>query len=123
MCLFCKTYLEKEKIIYENESIFVVYDSFPVNKGHILLITKRHIEDYFQTSKQEVIDIDDALKHMKDVLDENYHPDGYNIGINCGDAAGQSIMHLHVHLIPRYRFDTKNPKGGIRGVIPEKQNY
>jgi len=123
MCIFCQKLIEKEEILYENDSVFVVYDSFPVNEGHVLIITKRHIKDYFETTKQEVADIDNALKHMKKVLDETYHPDGYNIGMNCGQTAGQTIMHLHVHLIPRYQFDTKNPKGGIRGVIPKKQDY
>ena len=115
--------MEKEQILYENDSVYVIFDSFPVNEGHVLIITKRHVENYFQTTKKETKDIDQALKHMKTMLDERNHQNGYNIGINCGVAAGQTIMHLHIHLIPRYQFDTDNPKGGVRGVIPKKQSY
>lgn len=123
MCLFCNKYFEKEQVLYENDSVYVIFDSYPVNEGHILIITKRHIESYFQTTSKEAQDIDHALKEMKNRLDEQYHPDGYNIGVNNGEAAGQTIMHLHIHLIPRYQFDTNNPKGGVRGVIPKKQIY
>ena len=92
-CLFCKWKDEKEKIILENEYAFARFDEFPVNKGHILFMTKRH------------------------------NPDGYNIGMNCGKAAGQSVMHIHVHLIPRYEGDVEDPRGGVRGVVPKNQNY
>lgn len=123
MCLFCKKLKEQDGIIYENNTTFVIYDSYPVNKGHCLIIPKRHIENIFQTNEEEYLDIRDSIKHMKILLDELYSPDGYNIGINNGEAAGQSIMHLHIHLIPRYIGDVKNPRGGVRGVIPDKQNY
>lgn len=123
MCLFCDIYKEKADLVYENRSVFVIFDHYPVSKGHCLIITKRHIEDYFATTKEEAADIDLALKQMKIRLDESLHPDGYNIGINNHAAAGQTIMHLHVHLIPRYQNDVENPRGGIRGVIPGKQNY
>ena len=123
MCIFCNKFQKNKEIIYQNETVFVIYDGFPVSEGHSLVITKRHIEDYFDTSKQEVMDIDMAIKHMKTLLDELYHPDGYNIGINNGTAAGQSVMHLHIHLIPRYENDCLNPKGGVRGVKPGKRFY
>ncbi len=123
MCIFCNKFKDNKDIIYQNDSIFVIYDGFPVSEGHCLIITKRHIDNYFQTNPQEVKDIDIAIRHMKIVLDELYHPDGYNIGINHGVAAGQSIMHLHIHLIPRYEFDCLNPKGGVRGVKPGKRFY
>jgi diadenosine tetraphosphate (Ap4A) HIT family hydrolase len=123
MCLFCQKFLDKEGILYENDTVFVLKDGFPVSNGHVLVITKRHISDYFQTTEKEVLDIDQALKVMKERLSKEFKPDGYNIGINNGEASGQTIMHLHVHLIPRYTGDTLNPKGGVRGVIPSKQKY
>ncbi|XMB72666.1 HIT family protein [Mycoplasmatota bacterium WC30] len=123
MCIFCNKLQENIDIIYQNESVYVIYDGFPVSEGHMLIITKRHIENYFETNIQEVKNIDSAIKHMKTRLDELYHPDGYNIGINNGVAAGQSVMHLHIHLIPRYENDCLNPKGGVRGVKPGKRFY
>jgi len=122
-CLFCKKYETKDAIVYENNSVFVLYDTFPVSSGHCLIISKRHIPDYFSLEKHELLDVNEAILVMKDRLDELFHPDGYNIGINNFKAAGQTIMHLHVHLIPRYEGDCQDPRGGVRGVIPEKQNY
>jgi diadenosine tetraphosphate (Ap4A) HIT family hydrolase len=123
MCLFCEKYARKEGIIFENKTVYVINDGYPVSKGHCLVITKRHVLDYFQANKFELEDINEALTYMKKRIDKNHNPDGYNIGVNCGKLAGQSIMHLHVHLIPRYEFDCDNPKGGVRGVIPGKQSY
>jgi diadenosine tetraphosphate (Ap4A) HIT family hydrolase len=88
-----------------------------------LIITKRHIKDIFQANDFELKDIREAIFEMKNRIDKTFNPDGYNVGTNCGQAAGQSVMHLHIHLIPRYKFDCVNPKGGVRGVIPGKQNY
>jgi len=122
-CLFCKLKNEENKIIYQDDNVFCIYDNFPVGKGHILVITKRHIKDYFETSVFEVSSIDKALKYCKTLIDKEYNPTGYNIGINNGLSAGQTIMHLHVHLMPRYDDDSKNPRGGVRGVISEKQDY
>lgn len=121
MCIFCER--KDKKIIFENEYIYVIYDGFPVNPGHTLIITKRHVSNYFDTTIDEKKSIDEALMLMKTKLDKEFHPDGYNIGINNGLAAGQTIMHLHVHLIPRYQGDIENPRGGVRGVIPQKQSY
>lgn len=123
MCLFCDKYENKEEIIYENDLVFVVKDYFPVSKGHMLVVTKRHVLNYFETSSDERIAIDDALIDMKKELDRQFSPDGYNIGTNIGFAAGQTILHFHMHVIPRYRGDVVNPRGGVRGVIPAKQNY
>jgi len=123
MCLFCDKIQKKEEIIYENDSVVAFYDGFPVSKGHILIVTKRHIQTYFDANLTEKADIDHAIMALKSQLDEKFHPEGYNIGINNGIASGQSVLHLHVHLIPRYIGDTKNPKGGVRGVIPGKQSY
>ena len=122
-CLFCDLVKHKEKIIYENDKFYAIYDSFPVNLGHVLIISKRHVLDYFGLSEQEIKALDQAIREVKAITDKLYKPNGYNIGINNGEAAGQTIMHLHVHLIPRYLGDCKNPRGGVRGVIPEKQKY
>lgn len=121
-CFFCKCINDKDYSL-ENEYAIGRFDDFPVNKGHIEIIPKRHIKDWWETTKEEKNKIFDLLDEAKKLLDEKYHPDAYNIGMNLGEEAGQSIMHLHVHLIPRYKGDVDNPRGGIRGVIKEKQNY
>lgn len=86
-------------------------------------IPKRHVANYFELTTEEVLAIRDLLQRMKTEVDAKFHPDGYNIGVNVGADAGQSIFHVHVHLIPRYKGDVKNPRGGVRGVIPAKQSY
>lgn len=120
-CIFCD--LPKEKIILENELARAFYDEFPVSKGHILIIPKRHIANFFELEQKELNDINSLILECKKIIDNKYAPDGYNIGVNVGKHAGQSVFHVHVHLIPRYKGDVADPKGGIRGVIPEKQNY
>lgn len=120
-CLFCSW--KEEKIIMENEMAFARYDEFAVSKGHILIMTKRHVKDFFETTLEERQAIFELIDRAKASIDKKYHPTGYNIGMNCGLSAGQSVMHVHVHLIPRYDGDVENPRGGIRGVIPQKQNY
>ncbi|MDY0139985.1 MAG: HIT family protein [Candidatus Izemoplasmatales bacterium] len=123
MCIFCEIYSQKKSLVHENEYVFSIYDNYPVTKGHLLIIPKRHVSDYFGLTIDEKKAIDLEITYLKDILDAKYHPDGYNIGINNGEAAGQTIFHLHVHLIPRYHGDVKDPKGGVRGVIPNKQKY
>ena len=118
-CVFCQI----TDIVLENELALAFYDKYPVNKGHLLIIPKRHVEQYFDLTEQERIAIDELLFQGKKMLDEQYQPDGYNIGVNSGEAAGQTVFHVHVHLIPRYDGDMKDPRGGVRGVIPEKQVY
>ena len=120
-CIFCD--LPKEKIIVENELARAFYDEFPVSKGHILIIPKRHVANFFELEQKELNDINSLILECKKIIDNKYAPDGYNIGVNVGEHAGQSVFHVHVHLIPRYKGDVANPKGGVRGVIPEKQNY
>ncbi len=119
-CVFCE---QPEKVLYENAYVYAMYDRYPVSEGHVLIIPKRHVEHYFEATKEVRHAIDDALIALKKELDKLYHPDGYNVGINNGLAAGQTIFHLHVHLIPRYKNDMENPAGGVRGVIPSKQKY
>ena len=99
------------------------FDSFPVSPGHALIIPKRHVASYFELSDQERDEMTKLMLSVKQKLEERFHPDGYNIGVNVNQAAGQSVFHCHMHLIPRYKGDVANPKGGVRGVIPSKQNY
>ena len=121
-CPFCNISHVRE-IICENASSLAFYDGYPVSPGHALIIPKRHVASYFDLTDDERKDMNDALRHVKSLIDERYHPDGYNIGVNVGEYAGQSVFHCHMHLIPRYKGDVPNPKGGVRGVIPGKQSY
>jgi len=120
-CIFCN--IEKERIINENEVAFAIYDSFPVSQGHILVIPKKHINNYFEADSQTKDELCKLIDECKEIVDKKFNPAGYNIGINCGEAAGQTVMHLHINLIPRYKGDIENPRGGVRGVIPDKRIY
>lgn len=120
-CPFCS--INENKILKENKYAYAIYDKYPVNEGHILIISRDHTGDYFSASKEEKEAIFSLLEECRSFLDKKYNPDGYNIGLNCGREAGQTIMHLHLHLIPRYKGDIDNPTGGVRGVIPEKRIY
>jgi diadenosine tetraphosphate (Ap4A) HIT family hydrolase len=120
-CPFCE--LSKDEIILENDQCFVRLDSYPVNQGHLLIIPFRHFSNYFDSTPDEIQSILDLINKAKVYLDQKYKPDGYNIGINVNQCAGQTVMHLHVHIIPRYEGDMENPQGGVRGVIPEKRVY
>ena len=122
-CVFCDDFMKNKEILFENEMAIAYFDGFPVSKGHTLIITKRHIKTFFDTTKEEQDAMMELLRKAKDYLDNEYHPDGYNVGLNCGEDAGQSVMHVHMHLIPRYHGDVENPRGGVRGVIPTKKNY
>jgi len=118
-CPFCG----EPEIIIENESAFVHPDTYPVSPGHCLIIPRRHIAEYFEATADEKLAIWQLLDEVKPIIDQKYGPDGYNVGVNIGSAAGQSIPHLHIHVIPRYAGDVENPQGGVRGVIPHKQKY
>ena len=120
-CPFCN--INEDKIIAKNKFSYAIYDKYPVNKGHILIISKEHICDYFDASTEVREAIFNLMEDCKSLLNNKYNPDGYNIGFNCGKEAGQTIMHLHLHLIPRYEGDIEDPTGGVRGVIPEKRVY
>ena len=103
---------------------FVVRDSFPVTKYHTLIIPHRHVSNFFDLNEGELIDLNKILKKQrKSLMDLDKDISAFNIGVNAGEDAGQSIMHCHIHLIPRRKGDMKNPKGGVRGVIPSKQKY
>ena len=101
----------------------VVLDGYPVSRGHTLIIPKRHVGSFFELEKEEREDILLMLDKAKTSLDSGYAPDGYNIGINDGPAAGQTVPHLHIHLIPRYEGDRDDPRGGVRWIFPEKADY
>ena len=118
-CPFCSI----SGALFENELAYVREDKFPVSPGHLLIIPKRHVPDWFLLIREEQQAMLALLSRAKEYLDVRYHPDGYNIGINCGEAAGQTVFHVHMHLIPRYAGDTGNPRGGVRGVIAEKKDY
>ena len=121
-CLFCIT--KKDDIIDENEFAYATFDSYPVSSQHCLIVPKRHIKDYFELNKEEIIGCDQLIKKIKNQVEKNDKTiKGFNIGINSGKVAGQSIMHCHIHLIPRREGDVENPQGGVRGVIPLKQHY
>lgn len=124
-CIFCQVGHKKRKanIIAEFKHCYVLKDEFPVSNGHLLIIPYEHIENWFTASEEVQMEIMQVLNLMKEKLDAECHPDGYNMGANCGKAAGQTVMHLHLHLIPRYSGDMEDPKGGVRGVIPSKQKY
>ena len=117
-CPFC----EYDPIL-EGASVYVRYDKYPVSEGHCLVVPKRHVETWFDMSKVEQAEALELIDKVKVMLDEKHSPDGYNIGMNCGETAGQTIPHAHIHVIPRYKGDMPNPRGGVRGVIPEKQSY
>ena len=120
-CLFCRNDLDS--IFIRGNLGFVRWDSHPVNEGHALVIPYRHVPGYFDVTDEERQELWALVDQGKEVIENRYHPQGYNIGINIGSMAGQSIFHMHIHLIPRYRGDVENPKGGVRGVIPKKQRY
>jgi diadenosine tetraphosphate (Ap4A) HIT family hydrolase len=121
-CPFCNQKSSVD-IIAENELAFAAFDIYAVSKGHCLVITKRHIESFFEVSKEEVDALFSLVNEAKELLDQRYNPDGYNVGINVATAAGQTIPHVHIHLIPRYDGDVENPRGGVRNVIPGKGDY
>jgi diadenosine tetraphosphate (Ap4A) HIT family hydrolase len=100
-----------------------ILDEYPVTQGHTLVIPRRHAETYFDITPEEKLALWDLVDEVKQILEDLKQPDGYNIGINVGTAAGQSVMHLYIHVIPRYTGDMENPRGGVRHVIPEKGKY
>jgi ATP adenylyltransferase len=121
-CPFCNPEPERE-LILESAKAYAMYDKFPVSNGHALIIPKRHCADYFQLSFKEQSACWFILNKTKEILMKKFSPDGFNIGININESAGQTIPHVHIHLIPRYYGDVEIPEGGVRGVIPEKRIY
>ncbi|WP_417332576.1 HIT domain-containing protein [Halarcobacter sp.] len=123
-CLFCNLNKKDIQVIAENELAIAFYDGYPVTKYHTLIIPKRHVSDYFELHQPEQNAINELLKQQREKLQKMDNSiTGFNVGINIGEDSGQTIFHVHVHLIPRRKDDMDDPKGGVRGVIPEKQKY
>ena len=121
-CLFCN--IEKSGCAYENELAYASYDSYPVTEHHCLIIPKRHIKDYFDLSNEELLACNDLVQIVKkEIIKKDPSVKGFNLGTNIGKVSGQSILHCHLHLIPRRKGDVDNPQGGVRSVIPNKQHY
>jgi len=121
-CLFCNS--KESGLADENQLAYASYDSYPVTDQHCLIIPKRHVKDYFDLTVEEIVACDQLIKKMKKEIEKkDASVKGFNIGTNSGKIAGQSIMHCHIHLIPRREGDVENPQGGVRSVIPLKQHY
>jgi diadenosine tetraphosphate (Ap4A) HIT family hydrolase len=115
--------VKEREIIAEHSLAVAVTDSFPLTRGHALVVPRRHVPSFFDLSMDERIAMIELLDRTKTALDAQYAPDGYNIGINNGVAAGQTVMHVHVHVIPRYKGDADDPRGGVRWIFPRKADY
>jgi diadenosine tetraphosphate (Ap4A) HIT family hydrolase len=120
-CPFCD--LDKSRIILDNDHAIAFHDGFPISPGHSLIVPKRHISSYFEATKEEQTAMLDLLAEMRERLLAEHNAEGFNIGINDGAAAGQTVMHLHIHLIPRYADDMEDPRGGVRWIFPDKAAY
>ena len=115
--------IPKNRIIYKNDFFFVIEDKYPVSPGHLLIISNHLRADYFQLTAKEKTELLNLIEWCKEYLDKKVNPNGYNIGMNCGPAAGQTVFHYHCHIIPRFQGDIEHPEGGVRGVIPSKMKY
>ena len=121
-CIFCK--IRKEELQFENQLSYSSIDSYPVSEFHSLIVPKRHVETYFELTNEEIQACNELiLKTKEKILKQDTSVKGFNIGTNAGKVAGQSIMHCHIHLIPRREGDVEDPQGGVRSVIPKKQHY
>ncbi|MDW7644417.1 MAG: HIT family protein [Desulfuromonadales bacterium] len=120
-CPFCQ--IDASRILLANELAMAIHDGYPVSSGHSLIIPKRHIASIFETTPAEQAALWELVVKMRESLLEEHHPAGFNIGINDGVAAGQTVLHLHIHLIPRYSGDQCDPRGGVRWIFPEKAKY
>ena len=118
-CVFCN----HDNKLMENDLAYVVEDRHPVGEGHLLIIPKGHVSSLFEADGGERKALMEMLERAREYVISEYSPQGFNIGINEGRAAGQTVEHLHIHLIPRYEGDIDDPRGGIRGAIPEKRIY
>ena len=120
-CPFCN--LPRDRIVFDSELALAIRDKFPVSPGHTLIVPKRHVASFCDTTPEEQAALLKLLRIARVDLDHVHHPAAYNVGVNDGAAAGQTVMHLHVHLIPRYPGDRDDPRGGVRWVLPEKAAY
>lgn len=120
-CIFCN--IDELNIEVENDLAYAIFDKYPVNEGHMLVIPKRHFQSYFDATKEELQAVKELIDRCRELLDKKYNPDGYNIAVNINEAAGQTIMHVHIHIIPRYKGDVEDPRGGIRNLKPQLVPY
>ena len=120
-CIFCE--VPAGEIVVDHALCFARWDRFPVSPGHLLVIPKRHYASVFEATPEEFTALWEVIGRARALIEEAHHPDGYNIGVNVGQAGGQSVFHVHMHVIPRYKGDVEKPLGGVRGVIPMKQRY
>jgi diadenosine tetraphosphate (Ap4A) HIT family hydrolase len=120
-CPFCT--IDPTRILHESGLVRILRDGFPVSPGHLLLVPRRHIVSWFDATPQEQHALTAAIAVARSLVEQEHQPDGYNVGMNLGEAAGQTVMHLHLHVIPRYRGDVASPRGGVRHVIPAKADY
>jgi diadenosine tetraphosphate (Ap4A) HIT family hydrolase len=119
-CIFCQ---RDRSILAESKLSWAFFDNFPVTKGHSLVIPKRHVATIWEMTTDEYMDAFSLVRRVKDQLQKQFEPQGFNIGVNCEEAAGQTIFHAHIHIIPRYTGDAANARGGVRNIIPGKGNY
>lgn len=119
-CIFCHL---DHSILAETKLSFAFLDKFPVSNGHALVIPKRHVASLWEMTAEEYTDSFNLVRQVKDLLQKKFDPQGFNVGVNCSEAAGQSVFHAHIHIIPRYTGDVPNPRGGVRHIIPSKGNY
>ena len=120
-CIFCN--IPADRILYQDDYCLYFRDAFPISPGHTLIIPKRHISSVFDANEMEHSAFFSALSVARQEIDKEFNPDSYNIGINDGQEAGQTVPHLHIHLIPRYKGDCVDPRGGVRWIMPDKANY
>ena len=120
-CPFCQ--FAAERVVAQSALTLTIRDAFPVSPGHTLIVPKRHFADLFDATSDEIAEIWQALRNATNDLVTQHHPSGFNLGVNIGEAAGQTVMHLHVHLIPRYAGDQPDRRGGIRRIFPERADY
>lgn len=113
-CIFCS--LSEKKMILQNDKAFAIYDKYPVNQGHMLVLPRRHFPTIFEAQPEEVLAMHELILGARQHLLGKFKPDGFNIGMNLGEVAGQTIFHLHIHIIPRYLGDVQSPRGGIRNL-------
>ena len=120
-CIFCHP--SPERIFYAGDLVLGLWDGYPVSDGHALLVPRRHVESWFDATDDEQMELLQAIRIAREMIGSKHRPDGFNIGVNVGAAAGQTVSHLHVHIIPRYQGDVDDPRGGVRHVIPHRANY
>ena len=119
-CIFCRP---QREILCENAQAIAVFDSYPVSPGHSLILPRRHAVTVWDLAEDEYLACYALVRTLKPILEARFRPEGFNVGVNCGEAAGQSVWHAHIHVIPRFKGDTPFPKGGVRHVIPLKGSY